>query len=395
LLLFLLKVAAGVVYTFVHQFYYGGGDVLRFHKNALWMYRALANNPIHYLKLVFFWYGEYVPPELAMYEKHIIFWGDNGSLILVKLLAILDIITHQNIYINTLFFELITMVGLLSLYRTFYLYFPDKKTLLLMCVFAIPSALFWSSGVHKDGLILTCTGLLFMCLNDIVVKRFHVFKMIISITCILLLLLLRGYDIIIMFPGLAALYWCYKFPKFKLLKFISVYAFCIVSFFASDSIFNLGFINFILQKQSLFLFYGSGNSLVRPLMINHHPISFLLTAPHALYRALFRPNLFQFHTWHELVYGIINFLFLLNCLVLLFFINFKKYKISGLALFCIFYSVLMMIFIGWIVPNIGAMVRYTSCVTPFFTLFFVLITDEKKLAKWKFFKYLKIPYPTQ
>jgi hypothetical protein len=320
-----------------------------------------------------------------------VFWGDNGSLILVKLLALLNVITHQNIYINTVFFEMITMVGLLSLYRTFFLYFPDKKILLLMCVFAVPSALFWSSGIHKDGLILTCTGLLFMCLNDIVVKRFHLLKMIISITCILLLLILRGYDIMIMFPGLIALYWCYKFPKYKLLKFVLIYTISIVSFFASDAIFNLGFINFILQKQKLFLFYGLGNSLVRPLMINNHPISFLLTTPHALFRTIFRPNIFQFHSWHELVYGIINCIFLFNCFILLFFVDFKKIKISALALFCLFYSVLILIFIGWIVPNIGAMVRYTSCVMPFFTLFFVVITDEKKLAKWKFLRYFKIP----
>jgi hypothetical protein len=260
-----------------------------------------------------------------------------------------------------------------------------------MCVFAVPSALFWSSGIHKDGLILTCTGLLFMCLNDIVVKRFHLLKMIISITCILLLLILRGYDIMIMFPGLIALYWCYKFPKYKLLKFVLIYTISIVSFFASDAIFNLGFINFILQKQKLFLFYGLGNSLVRPLMINNHPISFLLTTPHALFRTIFRPNIFQFHSWHELVYGIINCIFLFNCFILLFFVDFKKIKISALALFCLFYSVLILIFIGWIVPNIGAMVRYTSCVMPFFTLFFVVITDEKKLAKWKFLRYFKIP----
>ncbi|MEY4875803.1 MAG: hypothetical protein RL708_952 [Bacteroidota bacterium] len=390
LLLFLMKVFAGVAYTFVHYHYYGGGDVNRFHKNALWVYRALADNPLNYLKLVFGWYGEYVPPELAIYEKHILFWGDNGSFFLVRILAIFDIITRQNVYINTIFFEMITMVGLLSLYKIFHYYFPDKKSLLLMCVFAIPSALFWSSGIHKDGLILTCTGLLFMCANDLVVKGFHAIKLFICIICIILLLMIRGYDIIIMFPGLAALYWTYKMPKYKLLKFSFVYAACILLFFFTDSWFHLGFVNFILQKQKLFIEYGLGNSLLRPLMINNHPISFLMTAPHAIYRALFRPNIFQYHTLHELIYAIINTLFLIHCFLLLFFINFKKKKISGLALFCIFYSILMMVFIGWIVPNVGAMVRYTSCVYPFFTLFFVLVADEKKMVSIPILKRLNI-----
>lgn len=389
LILFLIKVFGGVVYTFVHCHYYGGGDVSRFHKNALWVYSALNDNPVNYLKLVFGWYGEYVPPELATYEKHIIFWGDNGSLILVKLLAIFDIFSHQNIYINTIFFEMITMVGLLSLYKIFNYYFPDKKPLLLMCVFAVPSALFWSSGIHKDGLILTCTGLLFMCANDLVIKGFHLIKLAICIICILLLLMIRGYDIMLMFPGMIALYYTYKKPKYKFLKFAVIYSASIILFFVTDIFFELGFINFILQKQKLFIEYGLGHSLLRPLMINKNPISFLITAPHALYRALFRPNIFQYHSAHELVYAIIHSLFLLNCFCLLFFIDFKKKKISGLALFCIFYSLLMMIFIGWIVPNVGAMVRYTSCVYPFFTLFFVLITDEKKIASFEVIKRLK------
>jgi hypothetical protein len=382
LLLFYIKLLAGILYNFIHQYYYGGGDVLRFQKNANWMYSALSENPIHYLKLVFGWYGNYVPPELAQYEKHIVFWGDNGSLFIVKILALFNLFSNQNIYTNTLFFELITMVGLLSLYKIFNDYFPTKKPLLLLCVFAIPSALFWSSGIHKDGIILTCTGLLFMCANDLVVKKFHIVKLLLSIFCILILLMIRGYDIIMMMPGLIALYWSYKFPKYKLLKFSILYGSCIFLFFFCDSIFKLGFVNFILQKQNLFLFYGKGHSLLRPLMITTNPLSFLITAPHALYRGLLRPNFLQYHSIHEMLYGIMHCLFMICCLSLLFFVNYQKKKFSGLALFCIFYSLIMMIFIGWIVPNVGAMVRYTSCAYPFFTLFFVLITDEIKIIKW-------------
>ncbi|MEN9523600.1 MAG: hypothetical protein RL065_1977, partial [Bacteroidota bacterium] len=140
LILFFVKVLAGIAYNFVHNYYYGGGDVLRFQKNANWMYSALSDNPINYIKLVFGWYGDYVPPELAPYEKHIVFWGDNGSLIIVRILALFNLLSNKNMYINTLFFELITMVGLLSLYKIFNDYFPTKKPLLLLCVFAIPSA---------------------------------------------------------------------------------------------------------------------------------------------------------------------------------------------------------------------------------------------------------------
>jgi hypothetical protein len=243
----------------------------------------------------------------------------------------------------------------------------------------VPSTLFWSSGIGKDGFNLTCIGVLFLTLNQIITQKFSLKKAVLAIVSILFLLADRGYEIVLMLPGLIALYLNFKKGKFKLITYFLCYLISIISFFIVEINLKFGYLNFVLMKQKLFVNEGLGHSSLRPLLLNSSWQSFFLTVPHALYRALFRPNIFQYGSSHELIYAVIHTLYLLMCAGLLFLFFKHRKPISSLAMFCIFYSICLMIFIGWIVPNVGAMVRYTSCAYAFFTLFFVLIVDESKI----------------
>ncbi len=386
LLLFWLKVFAGFLYLYIHQRYYGGGDTVAYQRDGSIVYHTLFSEPKAFFKIMLLPNLESINIQLFPIVKHLRFWFDNGSFLVVKMLVVFNLFTFGNIWLNTIFFELFTMIGLLSLYKVFANYFSDKKPLLLIALFAIPSTLFWSSGINKDGLILTCIGVLFMCLNDLVTKKIHLLKIFLSIISVLILLAIRGYEIVLMIPGLVALYWVYKQPSYKFFKFLGCYIFCIALFFFIENQFNLGYLNFILQKQQRFIVHGLGNSMLRPLMITPNWQSFVLTAPHALYRTLLRPNIFQFSSWHEMGYAIIHSCYLLICVALLSMHFLFRKPISGLALFCLFYAISLFVFIGWIVPNVGAMVRYSSCAYVFFTLFFVLIVDEKKFSFLSKFK---------
>ncbi len=380
LLLFWVKVSAGLLYVYIHERYYGGGDIIAFQRDGKIVYECLFKTPSVFFKIMLLPKLDYLSTDLYDTVRHLRFWYDNGSLLIIKLLAIFNIFSFGNSWTNTIFFELFTMTGLLSLYKTFANYFPNKKVFLLIALFGIPSTLFWSSGISKDGFNLTCIGLLFLCLNDLVSKEFSLIKVVIATLSILSLLAIRGYEITIMLPGLIAMYWVYKKPKQKILKYSVCYFLSIAFFFIIEQNLNLGFLNFIVQKQNQFIENGLGKSMLQPLALAPNWQSFLFTAPHALYRALFRPNIFQFNSGHEFIYAIIHTLYLLMCLGLAsLYILFRK-SISNLALFCIYYSVAMMVFIGWEVPNVGAMVRYTSCAYTFFTLFFVLIVDENRFS---------------
>jgi hypothetical protein len=42
--------------------------------------------------------------------------------------------------------------------------FPNRKMVIMLGCFIIPSFLFWSSGIHKEGLIFTGIGLITYCI---------------------------------------------------------------------------------------------------------------------------------------------------------------------------------------------------------------------------------------
>ena len=63
-------------------------------------------------------------------------------------------------YINIIFYSFISMFGPIAIYRVMNDVYPAKKWQLLIAVFLIPSFLFWCSGIHKDGLIFSCTAVI-------------------------------------------------------------------------------------------------------------------------------------------------------------------------------------------------------------------------------------------
>ena len=241
LLLFWLKVFAGFLYLYIHQRYYNGGDSIAFQKDSSLLHQTIFKQPSAFFQILLLPNLHSLKLQFPYIVNHFRFWFDNGSFLVVKMLVVFNLFTFGNIWLNTMFFELFTMIGLLSLFKVFCNYFPDKKSLLLIALFAIPSTLFWSSGINKDGLILTCMGVLFMCLNDLVTKEIQLLKIFLSIISILILFAIRGYEIVLMIPGLVALYWVYKQPSFRFIKFLGCYIFCIALFFFIENQFNKAF----------------------------------------------------------------------------------------------------------------------------------------------------------
>jgi hypothetical protein len=55
-------------------------------------------------------------------------------------------------------------LGPLAIFRVMNDVFPNRKMVIMLGCFIIPSFLFWSSGIHKEGLIFTGIGLITYCI---------------------------------------------------------------------------------------------------------------------------------------------------------------------------------------------------------------------------------------
>jgi hypothetical protein len=153
-IIFLLKVIAGIFYGWMGS-YYGGlaqmADTWGFHYNAKIEYQLLGTNPAEYFTNIF--NDPYPGGAGSFFASSNSYWNDLKGNVFIKLLSIFDVFSFGSYYVNVIFYAFITLFGPMALYKVMNDVFPGRRTILLFAVFFIPSFYYWASGIHKEGLI--------------------------------------------------------------------------------------------------------------------------------------------------------------------------------------------------------------------------------------------------
>jgi len=143
---FALRAATGCLHTWVaYKYYPNHGDI--------WL----------------FFQDSFVTRRLLFTDFHA-FWADNSSLAylphnLIEWMHVLfNFLSFDNFYINTLFFTFLTFGGHIALFRVFYERF-GQDTLSASCMLLLPSVLFWTSCMHTEGIIYALLGWLVYILH--------------------------------------------------------------------------------------------------------------------------------------------------------------------------------------------------------------------------------------
>ncbi|MEO9210928.1 MAG: hypothetical protein ABI208_07510, partial [Ginsengibacter sp.] len=137
-------------YLAIH--YFSVSDSLAFQKNGDHEYQLLLHHPVEYFTNLFTDY--YSNNYSGILDVNKSFWNDLRSNLIIKLISILNIFSGSNFYINTLLFNFLVFFGSTALYKIFIKDFPKGRYLLIFCIFLLPSSLFYSAAIHRDGLIL-------------------------------------------------------------------------------------------------------------------------------------------------------------------------------------------------------------------------------------------------
>ena len=160
-ILFLLKVMAGIFYGWI-GLYYGGlaqmWDTWSFHTNSIQEYHLLFNNPHEYFTNLF--KDPYESGVSKFFETTDSYWSDLKGNVFIKILSAFNILSLGNYFINVVFYSLITLFGPIAIYRVMKDAFPGKKIAVLFATFLVPSFLYWTSGIHKEGLIFAGISLI-------------------------------------------------------------------------------------------------------------------------------------------------------------------------------------------------------------------------------------------
>ncbi|HEX8357413.1 MAG TPA: hypothetical protein VF610_08385, partial [Segetibacter sp.] len=114
--LFLIKIAAGFAYAkfFKLPQYYPGADTWRFYRQSLIETEWLLQKPSFFFKDLFT-HGYGSAGNLFSGENS--YWNDLKSNMLVKLIAITNVLTNSNYYAAIIFFNFLFLFGLVALTR--------------------------------------------------------------------------------------------------------------------------------------------------------------------------------------------------------------------------------------------------------------------------------------
>ena len=368
-----------MVNAWINLYYYSQTDSAAFHYEGIIEYHLMFSNPKEYLLNIF--HSNSNTSYSGLFDITDSFWNNLRTNIIIKLLSVFNILSNTNYFINTLFYNFLVFFGSISLYRIFIEIFPSKKNILLITVFLLPSCLYFTSGLHRDGLIFLSLGMVCFNMYKIFKKEGFTVTRIIYIFCgLLLIFLLRNFIFITLLPALTAWIIAEKRQKFIFPTFVIVYIFFILMFFSLKFIHpKLDLPQYVSSRQLAFTEIASKAASA----ININPLfpdfrSFFNNAPQALNHSLMRPYLSESVTplYIPLAAEILFYEILL--LAYLFF-PLRKPVYDSFIYFGIFFALSMFLLIGYTIPILGALVRYRSVYFPFFITPLVCLIDFTKI----------------
>ena len=377
-LLFSIKILVGLIYAWYYhqpsQFY--KNDTYHYFNESISETKVLLNNPIAFIK-TFFTHNYNSSGNL--FNSNQSYWNNLKANTIIKLLAIINVFTFKNYIAAIPFFNFFSFFGLMAFYKLIQSYNTNNKWLLIISIFLLPSFLFWTSGVHKDGIIFSACASIIFFIHQLFQHKNSFKKISVIILLLLLVFALRNF---VLFALLIAIFvWIIAYQSKKpFALFIFLYLIGCILFFSTIYLpQSYNFPNYLVTKHNEFL-QLQGNSFFYTQPLQSTVKSFIAYLPTAIDACLFRPHFNEISN--------INYLmaFLENVCVLLFIIvaiSFRKKNsiIPTVFLTCWFFALSLLLIEGYTVNFSGAIVRYKCIATPFIIAPLMSMIDSNKLKK--------------
>jgi hypothetical protein len=357
--LFIAKLLGGLLYHYILTVrFYGGDSHALFLENMLYI-NSLKTNPSYFFNHFCFCWTPYNFYENIFSPYNSIFWSDLGSQLNYRMMTISNLLSFGHETVNIIFYNFVFFIGQIALYNCFLKYFSTRKALLILAIFFIPSVWFWCSGIHKDGFVISFVGLTIYYCELFLSTKFKKY-LLSAILCFTIAILFRYYIIIALFPAIVFYFICVRNLKYtKRIFFVGSIAF-IMLFFTTPYFFKaINPAKIVAIKQQQFLNLRGGGSLITTPILEPNFVGFVKNLPVAINHVMMRPYITEAKDGMYLISGVEIMMLLVILLLHLYYISRKNTGIPFLQ-FSLFFSIVMLLIVGYIVPFSGAFNRYRS-----------------------------------
>ena len=390
---FFLRMTGSILYSFVVQYYYGYGDAFTYYAGGNFIIEQIQNN-FSDISLLFA-----TPEELQKlyaFQEGAVggvngYIGISSAVALMKLSALLSILTFNKFLITSILFGFFAFAGQWKLFMVFNdINNRNNQKLLAWGVLYTPSIWFWGSGLMKESICIGALGFIISILYKTFIKKQFSIKNIILLVCMTYIVwLIKSYIIIILAIGLSTYLF---FNTISRVKIFIIKAF-IILFFLFISITIAFFSNFgeqlrILAEESkaqVDTFQRNYEATQEETESSRGSVSgsqfdpsltgIILHSPIAVFTCLFRPFLWESKKIFIFFSALEStFLLLITAYLIFkkkFFGFFKELFINPYIFMAFVISILFALIIGFTTYNFGTIARYRIVLLPFY--FFVLV----------------------
>lgn len=298
--------------------------------------------------------------------------------------AIFNLMTGGRYFLNVILYNFIIFWGIVRLYLFMLKVNPDYKKVLFLALFFFPPFVFWTSGIHKDGLCIALLGVFLFSfdsfLSSRVLKSAVVF--LIAAVCLVFIKSYWGLSALI---G-AGLWWiAAKSKKLTPALVFSLGFLLLAALFAITAFFppSINFVQSIVHKQHKFLSLSGGSEL--PITTLSMDLgSYLRACLDALNHLLCRPYLNELRRGPLYAAVFFENLFVWILALLSVYYVFRKNPVTislqkpqnNVLLFLVLVNYLI---IGLTVPFLGAIARYKA---PFEMLLILVLVQLIPAKIW-------------
>lgn len=391
---FSVKMFGAVIAGLIYQFYYKAGDTFAYFTSAAYIGRNFFKEPLESLELIFF--SDPIGSSPYLYKYGFLDYIDGANAwFVVRVAGIFTFFSFNTYMVIALFFSVFSFFAAWEFFSLLCKIYPDsglhKK--FAYCIFFIPSVFFWGSGIFKDTLTLGALLLFTTHIYFILFKRQYTFKHFAFVfLAIYILASIRLFFVIILVP--CVLFWWFaeirnSLITNNLLRAISFPILLVLSVvFIGNGLSNVLSNSKEFNKEAIENkahgfqdWHGSLGGSAYDLGVEDFSTSSLYKAiiP-AINVTLFRPYVWETHTFFQLITSLQSLFFFYFFIKTLFqsgFSFFGKITSDPLVLFCISFSLIYAFVAGFTSYNFGALDRYKIPALPFFMLTLVLVSNKK------------------
>lgn len=387
-----VRIAGALAVGFLYQFYYSGGDTFAYHTHGsrpLW--EAFIKSPLNGIRLLFV-DGEY-GPGIWDTAQRIWYWRDPQSFFVIRIAALLDILTFSSYCGTAVLFAVIAFTGAWMFFLTFYKVFPDLHRWIAFSVLFVPTVVFWGSGIFKDTITLSALGMATFSFHRVFIEgRVRLAMILLMILCFWIIFSIKKYILLCFLPAVL-LWWVATLLSrisSRMLRVIVApltgIAAMMLAYYAvlkvgeDDSRYHVTKLAETAKVTAYDIRYGwgartgdgSGYALGE---LDGSWQSMVLLAPQAINISLFRPYLWEVNNPLMLLSALEGLALLSITMYIAFLVRWKliRYLQMPDVLFCVVFSLVFAFAVGVSTFNFGTLSRYKIPMMPYFLLILGLV----------------------